>query len=161
MGAIDPRIEAVPDERGQARTGVAWLEWLLIVGLPLVVGLVLLRAIDHDPARGVTFSNSPFTDEGWRAANARNLVFFGSWATDDWKVYLLQLPLSVVQAVVFELAGVGLIQARLISVVATVAMTVVLILGLRRPLGLAGALAAGAAVAFSALTLYYGRLALL
>jgi 4-amino-4-deoxy-L-arabinose transferase-like glycosyltransferase len=160
LRVTDPGLTGVPDERGRARSGAAWLEWLLVVGLPLVVGLVLLRAIDHDPARGVTFSNTPFSDEGWRAVNARNLVFFGSWTTDDWKIYLLQLPLSVIQAVVFKLAGVGLIQARLISVAATVAMTAVLVLGLRRPLGLAGALAAGAAVAFSALTLYYGRLAL-
>lgn len=147
--------------RSRRSSGAAWLEWLFTAGLPLVVGLVLLRAIGHDPASGVTSSNSPFTDEAWRALNARDLVFFGSWTASGWPLYLLQLPLSVVQVVVFQLVGVGLVQARLISVASTVAMTAVLVLGLRRPLGLPGAVVAGAAVAFSALTLYYGRLALL
>ena len=44
---------------------------------------------------------------------------------------------------------------------ATVAMGVILLLGLRRPLGLAGASVAAVGASFSALTLYYGRLALL
>lgn len=135
--------------------------WLAAIGLPLLVGLVLLRTIDHDPARGVTFSNSPFSDEAWRALNARNLVLFGSWSTDDLALHLVQTPLSAVQAIVFSIAGVGLVQARLISVAATVAMTAVFLLGLRRELGLAGAVTAAAAVSMSALSLYYGRLALL
>jgi 4-amino-4-deoxy-L-arabinose transferase-like glycosyltransferase len=89
-------------------------------------------------------------------------VLFGSWTTtDDYAIHLVQLPLSVVQAIVFTLFGVGLVQARLISVAATVAMGVVLLLGLRRPLGLAGAMVAAVGASFSALTLYYARLALL
>ena len=41
------------------------------------------------------------------------------------------------------------------------AMAAVLLVGLRRPLGLSGAVAAAAGASFSVLTLYYGRLALL
>jgi hypothetical protein len=143
------------------RHGFSRREWPIFVGLPLLVGVVLLIGIDHDPARGVTFSNSPFSDEAWRAVNARNLVLLGSWTTDDWTMHLVQWPLSVVQAAVFAVAGVGLVQARLISIAATMAMAAVLLVGLRRPLGLSGAVAAAAGASFSVLTLYYGRLALL
>jgi 4-amino-4-deoxy-L-arabinose transferase-like glycosyltransferase len=139
----------------------AWLAWLAILGLPFLLAVVLFGAIDHDPARGVTFSNSPFSDEAWRALNARNFVLFGSWTTDDWAIHLVQGPLTLVQAAVFSVVGVGLVQARLISVAATVIMATILAVGLRRPLGLAGAFAAAAGAGFSALTLYYGRLALL
>lgn len=139
----------------------ARLERLALVGFPLLVALALLVAIDHDPARGITFSNSPYTDEAWRALNARNLVLLGSWTTDAFALHLEQLPLSIVQAVVFSIGGVGLVQARLISVAATAAMAAVLLIGLRRPLGVPGALAAAVAVTLSTLTLYYGRLALL
>ena len=93
--------------------------------------------------------------------NARNFVLLGAWSTDDWALHLVQFPLSVAQAVVFSVAGVGLVQARLISVAAAVAMAGVLVYGLRRPLGLTGAFAAAVAGSMSALTLYYGRLALL
>ncbi|MDF2734843.1 MAG: hypothetical protein K0S97_1466 [Chloroflexota bacterium] len=137
------------------------LERIALVGLPLLVAIVLLSAIDRDPAQDITFSNAPFSDEGWRVVNARNFVLLGAWATDDWALHMVQFPLSLAQAVVFSIAGVGLVQARLISVAAAVAMAGILLIGLRRPLGLAGAVAAAVAVSLSALTLYYGRLALL
>jgi hypothetical protein len=137
------------------------LERAILVGLPAVVAILLLRALEHDPASGVTFSNAPFSDEGWRAVNARNLVFFGVWATDDWAMHLLQAPLSVVQAMVFSIAGVGLAQARFVSVASIVTMAAILLIGLRRPLGLSGSVAASIAASTSALMLYYGRLALL
>ena len=88
-------------------------------------------------------------------------MLLGTWATDDWALHLVQFPLSVAQAVVFSVAGVGLVQARLISVAAAVAMAAILLYGLRRPLGMAGAFATAVAGSMSALTLYYGRLALL
>ena len=137
------------------------LERIALVGLPLLVTIVLLSAIDRDPAQGMTFSNAPFSDEGWRVVNARNFVLLGAWSTDDWALHLVQFPLSVAQAVVFSVAGVGLVQARLISVAAAVAMAGILVYGLRRPLGPTGAFAAAVAGSMSALTLYYGRLALL
>ena len=122
---------------------------------------MLVLAIDRDPAPGVTISNAPYSDEGWRAVNARNLVLLGTWTTDDWAFHLIQLPLSVAQAAVFSVAGVGLVQVRAISVAATVAMAAVMAFGLRRPLGAPGAIAAACAVTFAPLTLFYGRLALL
>ena len=61
----------------------ARLERVALIGLPLSIGLVLLAAIDRDPAHGVTFSNAPFSDEGWRALNARNLVDFVSSSFPD------------------------------------------------------------------------------
>jgi hypothetical protein len=50
-------------------------------------------------------------------------VLFGHWSTDDWNLYLLNFPFSVSAAAVFSMGGVGIVQARVISIVAT-ALTV-------------------------------------
>lgn len=132
---------------------------------PALPGLVLaglfLATLALDPFPHVTFSSSPFTDEAWNVLNARNLVLFGRWATDDWSRQLLSLPFSLVQAAVLAVGGVGILQARLVSVASVVGAAVLVGFLVRREAGtLAGTLAA-AGVAGCALLLYYGRLALL
>jgi hypothetical protein len=133
--------------------------------VPLVIALaflVLLAAsAGTDPARGVTASTSPFTDEGWNVVNARNLVLFGRWSTDDWNMYLVNLPFSLLEAAWLAVAGVGIVQARLLVIASGAVALATLGIGLRRPLGAPGAALATAALAGSALLLYYGRLAYL
>jgi 4-amino-4-deoxy-L-arabinose transferase-like glycosyltransferase len=129
--------------------------------VPAVLLLVLLALVDRDPATGVTASRSPFSDEAWSVMNARNLVRLGTWAPDDWHLYLVNLPFSVLEAIAFQVAGVGIVQARLLSVVATVATATMLLIGLRGPFGRMPAAVAAISFASSTLVLYYGRLALL
>ena len=129
--------------------------------IPAVLFVVLLAFADHDPVRGVTASRSPFSDEAWSVMNARNLVRLGTWAPDDWHLYLVNLPFSVLEAGTFQLLGVGIVQARLVSVVATVATAGMLAIGLRGTFGRVPAAVAAIAFATSTLVLYYGRLALL
>ena len=129
-----------------------------VVALALLA--LLVASVGADPAAGVTASASPWTDEGWNVVNARNLVLLGHWSTDEWNLYLLNLPYSLLQAAWFAIAGVGIVQARLVDVGTTVLAVLAMGVGLRRPLGW-GAPVAALALGASALVLYYGRLAYL
>ncbi len=123
---------------------------------------VLLAAFAGvDPARGVTASTSPFTDEGWNVLNARNFVLFGRWATDGWAMDIVNYPFSVLEAAWLAVVGIGIVQARLLVIALGAVALGALGLGLRRPLGELGASLAATALAGSALLLYYGRLAYL
>ena len=93
--------------------------------------------------------------------NARNLVRFGTWSTDDWHLYLVNLPFSILEAISFRLLGIGIVQARFVSILATVATTTLLAVGLRAPFGRLPATLAAVSFAGSTLVLFYGRLALL
>jgi 4-amino-4-deoxy-L-arabinose transferase-like glycosyltransferase len=132
--------------------------WAVLGG---IVFLLLSTAVTTDPARGVTWSNAPFTDEAWNVVNARNLILVGTWSTDDWTRHPLTLPFSLAQAVTFAIGGVGIVQARLVCIVAVALTTGLLGWSLRRVLGPMPALVGAAAFAGSALVLYYGRLAFL
>ena len=135
----------------------------LIAAAPgTLLGLILLLLLlPTEPAAGVTFSESPWTDEAWTVLGARNLALLGTWATDDLQAYLLQLPFHVAQLAVFDVFGVGIIQARALSLVLSVATIACTALLVTRHFGrLAGTLS-GIGLAASALFVYYGRLAYL
>jgi len=134
-----------------------------MVPLLIAVAFFVLLAVfaGVDPARGVTASTSPFTDEGWNVLNARNFVLFGRWATDGWAMDLVNYPFSLLEAAWLAVAGIGIVQARLLVIAIGAIAVGTLGLGLRRPLGGMGASLAAAALGGSALLLYYGRLAYL
>jgi 4-amino-4-deoxy-L-arabinose transferase-like glycosyltransferase len=136
-------------------------ELLVSLAPALLLFVVLAAFIAVDPPTGFTGSSSPFTDEAWDIINARNFVLFGHWSTDDWNLYLLNFPFSVSQAAMFSVAGVGIVQARVISIVATALTVYALGAGLRPALGRGPALLAAVAFGSAALVLYYGRLAYL
>ncbi|HXI81909.1 MAG TPA: glycosyltransferase family 39 protein, partial [Verrucomicrobiae bacterium] len=132
-----------------------WLE----IGLALAVSALLLAFIGADPTRGITGSESPFTDEAWNVMNARNFVLVGTWSTDQFNLHLVYGPFSLLEAGIFSVLGVGVVQARLLSILAIGLTTLALSVGLRRPLGRRPALLAAAAFGTCFLVLYYGRLA--
>jgi len=124
--------------------------------------LVLLAPLlSADPIDGITFSNSPFTDEGWNAMGARNLVLLGDPGAGNWVLHLVQLPFTALETISFGILGVGIVQARLVGLACTVATVAGVGLVVRRALGPWAAVAAGTALATSTLLLYYGRLAYL
>ncbi len=127
----------------------------------LAIGLLLLAFVRVDPPSGVTASASPFTDEAWHVLNARNLVLFGRWSTDDYNLHLITAPFSLAVAAVFSVLGVGIAQARVVAILATGATVGLLAIGLRPIVGRWPALVAGLAFGTSTLVLYYGRLAFL
>ena len=131
----------------------------VLIALAFFVLLATFAGVD--PARGVTASTSPWTDEGWNVLNARDLVVFGRWSTDAWDMYIVNYPFSLLQAAWLAIAGVGIVQARLLVIAIGALALAAIGLGLRRPLGGPGAALAEASLGGSALVLYYGRLAYL
>ena len=143
--------------RDSGRIGVA----LAGASVGLLALLLLAPFAVFDPARGMSFSPAPFSDEGWNLVAARNLVLFGQPTTDEWTTWLLAVPFMVVQAVAMTVFGVDLVVARLV-IIACVALTGSAIAWFLAPaVGAARAWVAGIAFVTSALVLYYGRLAFL
>jgi len=158
-------VAPLRDPVGSPR-GPRWLEWLrrippeaVLVGVGLFV--VLAAFIAADPNTGSTSSGAPFTDEAFNVVNARNLVQLGTWSTDEWNLYLVNLPFSVLQAATFQIIGVGIVQARLIMALCVSLTAMGLVWGLRGALGRTCSIFAGLAFGFSGLILFYGRLAFL
>lgn len=143
------------------RMPVDWTVPGIGLAVAFVSAVLLALQVTADPAMGVTFSDSPFTDEGWSVLGARNQALLGRWSTDEWQLFWAQLPFNVAVLGAFEVAGVGIIQARVVAIACTVAATGLLAVMLARRLGPVPAAVGGIGLATSALLLYYGRLALL
>lgn len=148
----EPRTTAPP---------VVGREWLIGIGVAVLAVVLLGVQLPADPIRGVTFSDSPFTDEGWSVLGARNFALLGTWATDEWQLFWAQLPFSIVTWLVFEAVGVGIVQARVVSLVCSAAAVGILAGLLVRRISVAAGLFGGIGLATATLFLYYGRLALL
>ena len=135
---------------------------LLPVAVPVLVTAALLALrIAADPPSGLTISRSPFTDEGWDVLNARNLVVLGTWAPDNWALHPVNLPFSLASVVSFELFGPGLVQARLVPVLATVLTAGLLAWWMKDRWGPLAALVTGLAFGCATLVLGHGGTALL
>jgi len=82
-------------------------------------------------------------DEGAWVHNARNKALFGAWRLDEWNPIFIAPVFTGLEYASFELFGVGVRQARLVSQAAGVVSVLLLALGVRRIAGdLAGILAA-------------------
>lgn len=92
----------------------------IVVGVLLVLA-VLLRIVflDSDAYPRLSWSTGLLTDEGFYLHNARNLILFGTERTDEFNNALMMPTLHWVQVWVFRAFGVGVVQARMISVVAS------------------------------------------
>ena len=100
--------------RGMVRSWAA----IALCGLIVMASVGLrLYALRSDPYPRLDWSAGLLTDEGFYIHNARNRVLFGRDRTDEFNNMLLAPALHYVQVGVFRAAGVGSLQARLISVV--------------------------------------------
>lgn len=133
---------------------------LLLAGLTLLAlalrGLFPVADPPWQSPIGITWH-----DEGVWAHNARNKALFGVWRTDEWNPMFVSPVFTGLEFVSFSLFGVGLWQARLVSVAAGTAATVALALGLRATASPAVALAAGLLLAVNFTWVMYSRVALL
>src|SRR5688500_11719792 len=135
------------------RTPVGWIVPGIGLAVAFVTAVLLVLQITADPATGVTFSASPFTDEGWSVLGARNQALLGRWSTDEWQLFWAQLPFNVAVLGAFEVAGVGIIQARVVAIACAVAATGLLAVMLARRLGPGPAAIGGIGLATSAMLL--------
>jgi 4-amino-4-deoxy-L-arabinose transferase-like glycosyltransferase len=116
---------------------------ILLAGVGLLALLVRVAYPAADPpwcpSVGVVWH-----DEGAWVHNARNKALFGAWRLDEWNPVFIAPVFTGLEYVSFELFGVGIRQARLVSELAGVISVLLLGLGVRRIAGeLAGISAAG------------------
>ena len=81
-------------------------------------------------------------DEGAWTHNARNKALFGAWRQDEWNPVYIAPVFTALEYASFELFGVGVRQARLVSELAGLASVLLLALGVRRVAGDAAGLIA-------------------
>ena len=137
--------------------------WLVpvLVCVMVLIGLGLrISDLRADPPPTLSWSFAPLTDEGLNTYSARNLILYGSWKVDDFFPFVVYPLFNLLVALVFKIAGIGFLQARLVSVAAGVAAIWVLYLLVKEEAGkIAGLLAAlGAAVCYP--LVMYNRLGL-
>jgi len=113
----------------------AWrADILAIVVLLLVVLVPRVAALGADPPTGGDLGGA-FWDEGVWARNARQHVVFGRWIIDEVNPAMFVAPLyTVALAGVYQIAGVGLAQTRLLSGIAGF-LTCLIVYGVLRTRG--------------------------
>ena len=144
-------IESI-DDRVRRRYVVAFLAIAIIaLGLRLI-----FPAADPpwNPSVGVVWH-----DEGAWVHNARNKVLFGAWSLDAWNPMFVAPVFTALEYGAFELFGVGVRQARLVSELTGFASVLFLAWGVTRVGGRPAGLAAGALLATNYVYVMYDRAA--
>jgi hypothetical protein len=137
------------------RSGLrGWLLFSIIFALSLILRLVVL---DADPPRPI--SGGPSPNEGLYVHNARNKAIEGQWRTDEWNSTVVQPLGSMATAAVFKLAGTGLTQSRLVSVILSAAGLLLFFGLVKDGSGTGTALLAALFLGTNSIFLTYSRLA--
>ncbi|HSE40743.1 MAG TPA: glycosyltransferase family 39 protein, partial [Acidobacteriota bacterium] len=89
---------------------------LLLILLLLTLGMRIIQ-LSADPPSDFDWSGGYFADEGYWSHNARNLKLFGAAKLDEWDARIVTPVFAWCQTLVFELAGPGIIQVRIIGVI--------------------------------------------
>ncbi len=139
---------------------LAWAGWAACLVVALIIGL-RLYALRSDPYPRLDWSAGLLTDEGFYIHNARNVVLFGHAVTDEFNNMLLAPLLHQVQVAVFSLVGVGSVQARMISVVFSLASIALLWDAMRRVYSVRAANAAAIVLGLDHTNLLFSRMALM
>ncbi len=100
-------------------------------------------------------------DEGAWVHNARNKALFGEWRLDEWNPVFIAPVFTAFEYASFELFGVGVRQARLVSQVAGIVSVILLGLGVRRVAGDLAALIAASLLATNYVYVMYDRAAIM
>jgi 4-amino-4-deoxy-L-arabinose transferase-like glycosyltransferase len=138
------------------RVGRKWV-WLVFA----CAALFRVTALSSDAYTRLDWSAGLLTDEGFYIHNARNAALFGNPRTDEFNNMLLSPGLHAVQTAVFRVFGVGVVQARAISVASSLLMLSLLWAALRRVFGEKVGLTAVAFLALDHVNLLYNRMALM
>ncbi len=137
-----------------------WLVPALIICF-ILVGLFLRGSdLGADPPQTLSWSFAPHTDGWLNSYSARSLVLYGAWKTDDFFPFVIYPLFNVLVALVFRLLGFGLVQMKLISLLAGVAVIWVVYLLVKREAGRIAGLVAALATAVCFPLVMYDRLGL-
>ena len=134
---------------------IAILAGIALLALAVRAAFPLADPPWHSPL-GITWH-----DEGVWAHNARNKALFGEWRADAWNPMYVSPVFTTLEYLSFTIFGVGLWQARLVSMAAGVASAIALTAGLRNFSTAAVALAGGLLLAVNYTWVMFSRVALL
>ena len=133
----------------------------LILGIILLAGFFMrINGLTADAPRDLTWSLSPYTDEGFMVQNAKNKVLFGKWLLDDFFRMAVSPLFSVIMFVNFKLFGFGFSQARMVSVLFGLGTILLTFLILKRESGTKAGLLGAFLASSSFLWIMQNRLAL-
>lgn len=156
----------IPAEESAESVPVSWqlrpaVRFGAVVCLLALLVILRLVALDSDAYEHLDWSTGLLTDEGFYIHNARNVALFGHPVTDDFNNALIMPLLHLVQVAVFSVFGVGVVQARLISVVSSLLALGVLFLAFRRAFGGWVAACSVVLLGLDHVSLLFNRLALM
>lgn len=154
------RQPARPAATGGRPTDISPRLTVILVAAALVAGFAL-RAIDlgADPPPDLSWSSAIYSDEAHNALSARNLALYGRWQVDDYAPFVVYPWLNLFTGAVLRVAGTGLVQLRLVSLLAGVLLILAMYHVGRTAGRRAGALAA-LVTAFAYPLVMYSRLGL-
>jgi 4-amino-4-deoxy-L-arabinose transferase-like glycosyltransferase len=133
------------------------LKTLIIVAF-IVASTLRFAGLDKDPP--VWMSADYITDEGWWADGARGKVYFDDYFADDVGIaYMMTPAYTWLLEGIYRLAGVGLVQTRMLAVLSSTALVTIIFWGLRRALGLRVSMFAAMLLAISPFYWAYSRVA--
>ena len=105
----------------------------ILLGVIILLGVYLrFSHLSADPPVDLSWSLSPYTDEGAIAINARDKVLFGQWKMDDFFRMGISSLLSVVYFFIFKLFGIGFIQIRVLPVLTSLGSIILVFFLLKR-----------------------------
>ncbi len=133
---------------------------LFRIAVALGVGLRFI-ALGSDPYRKLSWSAALVTDEGFYLHNARNLLLFGNAQQDDFQNSLIMPTLHTVQVGFFSVFGVGILQARILTLLFSLLTMVVFYLALKRAFNQRVALYGTLFLLLDPVFLLYNRMALM
>jgi 4-amino-4-deoxy-L-arabinose transferase-like glycosyltransferase len=139
-------------------SGRAFAAVLFVIAAAALLLRIIYPAADPpwNPPVGIVWH-----DEGAWVHNARNKALFGMWTTDSWNPMYIAPVFTGLEYLVFEVFGVGVRQARLVSELTGFGSVILLAMGVRRIGGREAGLIAGALLATNYVYVMYNRAAIM
>ena len=129
---------------------------LLLLILAVAAGIRLFQLSADMPLHV-----SSCADEGIYVHNARNKVIFGDWVLDEWNNMYISPVFNYLVYLSFSLFGVGFVQARLVSVAASLVTIWLVFRCLERDVGRGAAAVGGLLLAVNYVYVFFGKMALM
>jgi len=106
---------------------IAFIFFGIIFVIPIILRFI---AINADQPPEYLFGTSNY-DEGVWAHSARNKILFGKWVMDEWNPLFINPTFTLTLYLFFYMFGVGVVQARLVNILFSIASLILLYKSLR------------------------------
>jgi 4-amino-4-deoxy-L-arabinose transferase-like glycosyltransferase len=153
------KLSSLPE--GKKRFKLPSQAYYILFFLVLIFSAYLrFNHLTADPPENLSWSLSPFTDEGHVVINARDKLFFGQWNLDDFFRMGISSLVTVSTYIVFKIFGYGFAQARSITIFFSLLSILFLFLVVKKEMGRKFALFGSVFLAFNYVYLMHNRLAM-